>query len=264
MYTCIALFGAFILFFSGVGFYHLFLYDPDPVTVAEAKAAPETKEFPLPSVGSQTAIVTSPSTDGSGTANTPKGDVSDKQLSEPAKSEVSVFGAEPGAGISSDTSSPTIKVGRPSLDSSSTTQPNALIHDKTDVKSTEQSHRKTIEKDPLSKPAIIGASLKVSKAAICRAIENRMPAGIDRVFTTSAGKIYVWTKIEATQVPSKIHHIYYFDGEKLSDVSLDVRSAHWRTWSSKTIDSPRYRGEWRVDIATSNGDILRRLYFTVK
>ena len=132
------------------------------------------------------------------------------------------------------------------------------------MKSTEQPYRKTIDNDPLSKPNTIGGLIKVSNATICRAIENRMPAGIDRVFTTSAGKIYLWTEIEAKQVPTMIHHIYYLDGEKISDVSLDVRSARWRTWSSKTIANQRYRGGWRVDIATSSGEILRQLYFEVK
>ncbi len=91
-----------------------------------------------------------------------------------------------------------------------------------------------------------------------------MPVGVDRFFPISAGKIYVWTEIEAKQVPSKIHHIYYFGGEKISDVSLDVRSTRWRTWSFKTIANRRYRGEWRVDITTSEGNILRQLYFEVK
>lgn len=264
LYACVALFGAFILFFSGIGFYHLFLYDPDSVTVDEAKTTSETKKILLPSVGSQTSIVTSPSNDVTGITDRPKDYVPNKQLSEPAKAEVLVSDAKPEADISSGMSSHTTKVGQPSLESSSMAQTKALIHDKADVKSTKQSGRKTIRKDLLSKPTIIGAALKVSEAATCRAIENRIPAGVDRVFTSSAGMIYVWTKIEATQVPSKIHHIYYLDGKQISDVSLDVRSAHWRTWSYQTIANHRYRGEWRVDIATSNGEILRQLYFEVK
>jgi hypothetical protein len=139
-----------------------------------------------------------------------------------------------------------------------------VFRDNTYAKSKNSSSPQSFKSDPPPKPTNVDASLKVSKAAVCRAIENRMPAGVDQSFTTSDGKIYVWTNIEAKQVPLKIRHIYYFGGKKISDVSLDVRSSNWRTWSSKTIDNRRYRGEWRVDIATSKGEVLRRLYYEVK
>ncbi len=185
-------------------------------------------------------------------------------LSKPPKPDAALSGTRKKAEITSGTSSPTIPVNAPSYDASSATKQDALNRDTADKeKSAVQSDRRPLISDPSSTPSIVEASLRVSKASICRAVENRMPVGVDRFFHTSAGKIYVWTEIMAKHVPSKIHHIYFFGGEKISDVSLDVRSAHWRTWSSKTIANRRYRGEWRVDIATSDGNILRQLYFEV-
>ncbi|MFO7714762.1 DUF2914 domain-containing protein [Desulfosarcina sp.] len=184
-------------------------------------------------------------------------------LSEPAKSNAAFSGPKPEADISAGMSGPATQIGAPSSDSASTTQPVALLGNNADVESMGPTDRQPSKSDPSPKPSIVDASLTILQATICRAIENRMPAGVDRSFTTSDGKIYVWTQIEAKQVPATIHHIYYFGGKKIRDVSLDVRSAHWRTWSSKTIANRLDRGEWRVDIATSNGDILRRLYFEV-
>jgi hypothetical protein len=74
----------------------------------------------------------------------------------------------------------------------------------------------------------------------------------------------VWSAIEVQQVPSEIRHIYYFKDRVISDVSLDVRSPYWRTWSYKIIAKERYRGEWRVDITSADGEVLRRLYFEIK
>ncbi len=264
VYSCIAIVGACILIFAGVGFYHLFLYDPDSFTIDEAKKSPDKVETSLPSVGSQPSIVLSQSSDESATVDTQESHVNENLLSKPAKPDAAISGTRKKAEISSGTFRSAIQVGAPSSDAPSTTKIDASNRDTADTESTVPPGRHPSINDPSPKPTIVDASLRVLKATICRAVENLMPVGVDRFFPISAGKIYVWTEIEAKQVPSKIHHIYYFGGEKISDVSLDVRSTRWRTWSFKTITNRRYRGEWRVDITTSEGNILRQLYFEVK
>jgi hypothetical protein len=117
---------------------------------------------------------------------------------------------------------------------------------------------------PSSESTTAEAELKVLQATVCAEIKNRMPAGVDTSFPTSAQRVFVWSKIHAQQIPSKIRHIYYFDGQKISEVTLDVRSTYWRTWSSKDISNNRYQGEWRVDITSADRKVLRRLYFEVK
>ncbi|MDX2453560.1 DUF2914 domain-containing protein [Desulfosarcina sp.] len=265
VYSCIAIMGACILILAGVGFYHLFFNDPDSFTIAEAIKSPDKVENALPSVGSQPSIVILQSSDESANVDTPEIHVNKNLLTKPPEPDAALTGTRKKAEITSGTSSPAIQVNAPSYDAPSTTKQDASNRDTADKeKSAVNSDRRPLIIDPSPKPSIVEASLKVSKASICRAVENRMPVGVDRFFRTSAGKIYVWTEIMATHVPSKIHHIYFLGGEKISDVSLDVRSTHWRTWSSKTIANRRYRGEWRVDIATSDGNILRQLYFEVK
>ena len=76
-------------------------------------------------------------------------------------------------------------------------------------------------------------------------------------------KIFIWTLIECDSLPSSIRHIYYFKGEKVNDISLNIRSAHWRTWSYKTLSDKRYIGPWRVDIASNDGRLLQSINFEV-
>ena len=264
VYSCIAIAGACILILAGAGFYHMFLYDPDSFKIAESEKSPDKVEAPVPSVGSQPSTVLSQSADESATVDTPESHINNNVLSEPAKPDTGLSGTKKKTKISSSTSIPAIQTGPPSSDASSTTKTNASNRVAADTESTVPSGRHPFISDSSPKTTIVDSSLRVLKATICRAVENLMPVGVDRIFPISAGKIYVWTEIEAKQVPSKIHHIYYFGGKKISDVSLDVRSTRWRTWSFKTIANRRYRGEWRVDIVTSNGNILRQLYFEVK
>lgn len=242
VYSCMALSGACVLILAGVGFYHLFLYEPHSFKSAETEKSFAKVEAPLPSVGFEPSIM----------------------LSESAKPEAGRSGKKNNVEITSSTFGPAIQTGIPSSDASSTIKIDASNRDTADTESAVPPGRPRSIDDPSPKPTIVEAPLRVLKATICRAVENLMPVGVDRSFPISAGKIYVWTEIEAKEVPSKIHHIYYFGGEKISDVSLDVRSNRWRTWSFKTIANRRYRGEWRVDIVTSGGNILRQLYFEVK
>jgi len=103
----------------------------------------------------------------------------------------------------------------------------------------------------------------VLKATICADIKDRMPAGAGNSFPWSTHRVYVWSLVKAKHLPSKIRHIYYFKGQKISDLALNVRSSYWRTWSYKTISNRRYKGAWRVDIASAEGQVLRSLYFEV-
>jgi hypothetical protein len=112
-----------------------------------------------------------------------------------------------------------------------------------------------------SETAVVNVS--VLKASVGTGVENRIPVGVDTTFPASTQRVYVWSQIEARQFPTKIRHIYYFNGWKANDIALDVRSSTWRTWSFKTISNDRYKGQWRVDITSEGGKILRRLHFEI-
>jgi hypothetical protein len=107
------------------------------------------------------------------------------------------------------------------------------------------------------------ANLDVAEANICENVKNRRPAGVRDSFPWSTPRVYVCNLVKAKKFPSKIRHIYYFGGQKISDIALNVLSSSWRTWSYHTISDKRYIGPWRVDITTAEGQLLRRLYFEV-
>ena len=106
-------------------------------------------------------------------------------------------------------------------------------------------------------------NIKALKATVGSDVKDRMPVGVSNSFSWSTDRVYVWSLIQCKQPPSSIRHIYYFKGEKLSDVHLSVQSPHWRTWSYKSLSDRRYIGPWRVDITSTEGKVLRSLYFEV-
>jgi cytoskeletal protein RodZ len=106
--------------------------------------------------------------------------------------------------------------------------------------------------------------LKLIKASVCTAIAERMPVGVGEHFPWTTPKIFVWSLLGATDPPAKVRHIYYHDGVMVSDVILKVGSSHWRTWSFHTLSGQLHIGPWRIDIATLDGRVLRRLHFSIE
>jgi len=106
-------------------------------------------------------------------------------------------------------------------------------------------------------------NIEVLNAAVCAGVTDRNPAGKDDSFQWSTDRVYIWNLIKCETHLSSIRHIYYFEGQKVTDIVLDIRSPLWRTWSSKALSDKRFIGHWRVDITSADGELLRRLQFEV-
>jgi len=106
-------------------------------------------------------------------------------------------------------------------------------------------------------------NIKVLEATACTGVANRTPRGTGESFKWSTEKIYIWSWIESANHPTSVHHIYFFKGQKISDIELKIRSSNWRTWSYKTLLDKRYIGPWRVDITSAEGKLLQRIQFEV-
>ncbi len=111
---------------------------------------------------------------------------------------------------------------------------------------------------------IIEDNLTAIEVTAGTGIKNRVPQGIGDTFDWSTDRIYIWSRIACENPPSSIRHIYYFNGRKVNDVVLSVRSSKWRTWSYKTVSSMRYIGHWRVDVTSAEGKILKRINFQIR
>jgi transcriptional regulator with XRE-family HTH domain len=106
-------------------------------------------------------------------------------------------------------------------------------------------------------------NIEVLKAAVCTDVKDRKPSGKNDSFQWSMDRVYIWNLIKCESHLSSIRHIYYFKGQKVSDIVLDIRSPLWRTWSYKALLDKRFVGPWRVDITSADGKLLQRVHFEV-
>ncbi len=103
-------------------------------------------------------------------------------------------------------------------------------------------------------------TLQVEKIAVGTAIESRELSGAAAEFDASMTRLYCWTKVTASNPPSKIKHLWYADGKKEAEVALDINYPAARTWSSKNV----WPGPWKVEVTDEAGAILSSVEFAVK
>lgn len=105
-------------------------------------------------------------------------------------------------------------------------------------------------------------SLDVAEAVICREVVNRAAVGSGTNFPASVGKLSCFTKIVGAETETHITHVWYHGNMERFRINLPVRSASWRTHSTKTIRSWE-TGVWHVDILDSDGNRLEVLNFHI-
>lgn len=265
-----------ILVLAGFGFYHLFIYQKNPAPVVKMQTLQDESAKTTRAAGAEKTTEPSQPQNAFKPSDQPveiKKNKAQSPLTEvPTGLKNPSPPSAPVAEVSRDTSI-SENSGIPSRSASSKSvqlSKSKLAGGKTPSeevaggKDIAAESRKGATPDRSSKPTSALSVLNVAEAIICENVKDRMPAGVQNSFPWSIPRIYVWSLINAEKYPSNIRHIYYFGEQKISDVALTVRSFSWRTWSYQTISDKRYKGPWRVDIATAEGKVLQRLYFEVK
>jgi hypothetical protein len=107
------------------------------------------------------------------------------------------------------------------------------------------------------------SGVKVPEAVVCAGIENRQPQGAAEEFTNDVGKLYFFTRITGVTGTADFQHRWYLNDALVSTVTLTVKAASWRTWSSKSV-SAGSSGSWKVEVVEAeSGAVLASVPFTV-
>jgi len=104
--------------------------------------------------------------------------------------------------------------------------------------------------------------VEIARVAIARAVENREPVDAGEEFPPDAERLFCFVEVRGAETETQIQHVWYWEGREMARIELPVRSARWRTWSSKRI-LEEWTGSWRVDILDMGGATLGSASFTV-
>jgi hypothetical protein len=109
---------------------------------------------------------------------------------------------------------------------------------------------------------VFAETMEVVNSAICENVVNREIANEGTSFSSSAGKLYCFSKIDNIQSYTEVVHAWYYGDTERARVTLNVNPPAWRTYSSKIIQAHEI-GAWRVEILDSSGNLLETLRFEV-
>jgi hypothetical protein len=106
------------------------------------------------------------------------------------------------------------------------------------------------------------SKVQVVAAAICKNVVDREAVDVGTQFSNSVPRLYCFTKAVSTQIPTEVVHVWSYGDVERARVSLAVKAATWRTYSSKAIQSHEI-GPWRVDVLDTSGNLLETINFEI-
>ena len=107
------------------------------------------------------------------------------------------------------------------------------------------------------------AQVSVRDAGIGTDIVDRALMGADVKFDGAVGRLYAYTRIVGAAEDTQVSHRWYYNDHLMAEVTLPVRGANWRTWSSKNV-VPMWIGDWRVDVVDVDGSVIDSIAFRVE
>jgi hypothetical protein len=103
----------------------------------------------------------------------------------------------------------------------------------------------------------------IARLVVGTGVEKSEPVGTAQTFPASTEKVYCF--LEATQIPkdTEISVVWVYGGKEMLKTTLPIKEgAKWRTYANKNLRG--LKGEWRVEIRSPEGKVLKELKFKVE
>ena len=104
--------------------------------------------------------------------------------------------------------------------------------------------------------------LEVVAAAISKNVVEREAVDVGNRFSSLTPRLYCFTKVVGANQPTEVVHVWRYSDVERARISLAVKAASWRTYSSKAIQ-PHEIGPWRVDVLDTSGNLLETINFEI-
>ena len=108
----------------------------------------------------------------------------------------------------------------------------------------------------------VSKQVTLAQAVMCEGIKELTPQNEAIAFPLARGEIYCFTLFDPVPEQAFIHHYWFFRDEPRRKVRLTLKTPRWSTFSRIQLREAD-RGPWRVEVADSEGNILRVLRFSI-
>ncbi len=128
-----------------------------------------------------------------------------------------------------------------------------------DAKPSEPKPPTVPEPEPDGVPA--GAKpLTFKRVVLAGSVEDRRPKDVDTRFRDGV-EVWCFMSVENPGPKRRLKHQWFYEGNRKSNISVNVGGPTWRTWTSRPVYGV---GAWRVDIVDEEGTVLHSVAFEVE
>lgn len=103
--------------------------------------------------------------------------------------------------------------------------------------------------------------MTIEKAVLCLNVENQSPIGTISQVPSEVNRVFCWTRF-INGKGEKIRYLWYFDGKITASGWQVLTSNRFCSWCPFSFTAGT-KGNGRVDIVNTNGEILKRIQFQV-
>ena len=108
-----------------------------------------------------------------------------------------------------------------------------------------------------------GASLTIARLVVGTGIENSEPVGAAETFPASTEKVYCF--LEATNIAkdTEVSFVWSYGDKEMLKTTLPLKAGpKWRTYANKNLRG--LKGDWKVEVKDSEGNVLKDIKFKVE
>lgn len=105
---------------------------------------------------------------------------------------------------------------------------------------------------------------KISRAVLTRSVVKREPTNVfaaDVRLSQFEGSLSFFSELRGLQ-GQRVKHVWSFESETMAEISLNVTSPRYRTYSTKNIMNTQ-TGHWRVAVVDEQGNLIAQKEFRV-
>ena len=105
---------------------------------------------------------------------------------------------------------------------------------------------------------------KISRAVLTRKVSKREPTNVfaaDIRLNQFEDALSFFSELKNLQ-GQQVKHVWSYEGETMAEISLNVTSPRYRTYSTKNIMNTQ-TGHWRVDVVDEQGNLIAQKEFRI-
>ena len=129
---------------------------------------------------------------------------------------------------------------------------------RTDLETSQQEQQQT--KANRSLEAVMISDIKISDTALTsERVDSQPGTEFNNTVPKYIRELNFYTQIEHAHHQT-ISHRWLFNNQVLATIPLEIKSDHYRTWSSKKMSSA-WQGTWHIEVLDANQDVIFRKTF---